>query len=210
MFRLPFRRPADPPAAEDPALTRALRAEFSAPRDPAYWDGLEARVMAAVRQGAGRVAERAAAPLEWWQALAGWGRPGLVAAAAILFLTGVVSSRISRGTTAGDAAGAGGSFRDLLGAPAGAGSALDPDLARILESSALDTAEAARVQAERDAAYLLSGGLERRPVVRLDSLEAAGARIARRPGAGSAGGTNPAAVRRADREATFRYVLPEE
>jgi hypothetical protein len=205
MFRLPFRRPTDASPDEDATLTRALRAEYAAPRDEAYWDSLEARVMAAVRQGAGRVAERAAAPLEWWQALAGWGRPGLVAAGIILFLTGVVSSRVSRGADAADAD----SFRDLLGTPAAAGTTLDPDLARIiLDAPAADTAAAARAQAERDAAYLLSDGLERRRSLRLDSLDGAGAAAERR--AREEDPLTPGAVRRAQREATFRFVLPEE
>jgi hypothetical protein len=204
MFRLPFRRPTDASPDEDATLTRALRAEYAAPRDEAYWNSLEARVMAAVRQGAGRVAERAAAPLEWWQALAGWGRPGLVAAGIILFLTGVVSSRVSHGDEAADAD----SFRDLLGAPAAAGATLDPDLARILDAPVGDSAAAARAQAERDAAYLLSDGLERRRALHLDSLDGSGASADRRVREGAL--PTPAAVRRAQREATFRFVLPEE
>ena len=74
----------------------------------------------------------------------------------------------------------------------------DPDLARILEATPDETGQAAR-----DAAYLLSGGLERRRAVRLDSLDGG------RGGAPERGATREAA-RRAQREATFRYVVPEE
>ncbi|HZF67747.1 MAG TPA: hypothetical protein VEZ47_06905 [Gemmatirosa sp.] len=200
MFRLPFRRPTDPSPDEDAALTRALRAEYTAPRDEAYWDSLEARVMAAVRQGAGRVAERAAAPLEWWQALAGWGRPGLIAAGVVLFFTGVVSSRVSHGD--------GGSFRDLVGAPTAGGATDEPDLARVLDAPTADSAAAAQAQAERDAAYLLSDGLERRRSLHLDSLDGPGAAAERRTRAEAH--ATPGALRRAQREATFRFVLPEE
>lgn len=200
MFRLPFRGSA-PPARSgpgDPTVTRALRDEYAPPADPAYWNGLEARVLAAVRQSAGRVAGRAAAPLEWWQALAGWGRPGLVAAAAVLFLTGVVTARATRATDAAPGA----SFRELLGLPAVAVPA-DPDIALPDPGIAGEPTSNPEAQAARDAAYLLSDGLERRRAVRLDSLTGDA-----RPG--------PGETRRAEREkheareATFRYVLPEE
>jgi hypothetical protein len=56
-------------------VTRGLRERYAAPTGE-YWDGLEARIMAAVD------ASRAVATDvgEWWQVLAGWARTGLVAA----------------------------------------------------------------------------------------------------------------------------------
>ena len=67
----PRRRGAD---EHGPELTRHLRALLAPPGGDAYWDGLEARVMARV----GRLAaeERAG----WWGCFERWLRPGLVAA----------------------------------------------------------------------------------------------------------------------------------
>ena len=58
----------------DRPMRALLRAHYAAPADPAYWAGLEARVLAHVRQGAD-------APAEWWQLLGRWARAGAVAAA---------------------------------------------------------------------------------------------------------------------------------
>lgn len=200
MSRVPFRRPTDfsDRDALPPATRRALRAEYDAPADPAYWDGLEGRIMAAVRQGASSAVSTARAPLEWWQALAGWSRPGMVAAAAILFLTGVVSARVSRDEGERTAGPGDAGLPELTAPAARLAPNADPDLARILEAAPEESAQAAR-----DAAYLLSGGLERRRAVRLDSLEGARHDAPTRE-------SSPEAVRRAEREATFRYVLPEE
>ncbi|CAN5667540.1 hypothetical protein BH23GEM1_BH23GEM1_08420 [soil metagenome] len=62
-------------AEAHPRVTAALRAHHAAPRDPAYWDGLHAQVLA-------RIAANARAG--WVQVAAGWARPGLAAAAAVL------------------------------------------------------------------------------------------------------------------------------
>ena len=64
-------------------VTRQLRERYAAPTGE-YWDGLEARIMAAVT--AGRVAVTDAA--EWWQVLAGWARGGLVAATLAVVVAG--------------------------------------------------------------------------------------------------------------------------
>ena len=58
----------------DDPMRALLRAHYAAPADPAYWAGLEARVLARVRQGAD-------ATPEWWQLLGRWARTGAVAAA---------------------------------------------------------------------------------------------------------------------------------
>lgn len=58
------------PEGRDDALTRALRELYAAPDDPAYWQGLEARILASVAaEGDG-----------WWMPYQEWMRTGLVAA----------------------------------------------------------------------------------------------------------------------------------
>jgi hypothetical protein len=72
------RHPRDPRRrgrAADREVTRRLRALLAPPGGDAYWDGLEARVMARVRD-AGGAEER----LGWWSCFERWLRPGLVAA----------------------------------------------------------------------------------------------------------------------------------
>ena len=64
-------------AEADPRVTAALAAHYAAPRDAEYWDGLQTLVLARI---AGNV--RAG----WLQIAAGWARPGLAAAAAVLLV----------------------------------------------------------------------------------------------------------------------------
>ncbi|MGI8618226.1 MAG: hypothetical protein ACR2L6_03940 [Gemmatimonadaceae bacterium] len=64
-------------AEADPRGTEALRSHYAAPRDEAYWGELQSQVMA-------RIAANARAG--WLQVAAGWARPGLAAAAAVLVL----------------------------------------------------------------------------------------------------------------------------
>lgn len=64
-------------AEADPRVTRALRGRYAAPGDEAYWNGLQMLVMS-------RIA--ASARGTWLQVAAGWARPGLVAAAAVLLV----------------------------------------------------------------------------------------------------------------------------
>ncbi|MGI9140662.1 MAG: hypothetical protein ACR2GJ_06110 [Gemmatimonadaceae bacterium] len=59
----------------DPRVTDALRGRYAAPRDGAYWNGLQARVMSRVGANGRGV---------WWHVAAGWAGPGLAAAAAVL------------------------------------------------------------------------------------------------------------------------------
>jgi hypothetical protein len=68
----------------DPALTTALASLYAAPAETTYWQGLEGRIMARLRQ--------VEAPLEWWRVLAEWRVArvaGLVAAGLLLTLAGV-------------------------------------------------------------------------------------------------------------------------
>lgn len=65
----------------DAELTSALRALYAAPVEESYWDALEARILAHVSRGdEGTV---------WWSELADMMRPGLVAAAALVFAAGL-------------------------------------------------------------------------------------------------------------------------
>lgn len=76
---LHFRRPGD---GRDDEISSALRDLLAPPGGEAYWDGLEARIVA--RLGA-------AADVGPWGVLAAWMRPALVAAAAaVLFATGAL------------------------------------------------------------------------------------------------------------------------
>jgi hypothetical protein len=61
----------------DAHLTSALRALYAAPVDEAYWDSLEARIIAHISQ--------AGETRSLWSELAEMARPGLAAAAALIF-----------------------------------------------------------------------------------------------------------------------------
>lgn len=69
----------------DAELTNALRAIYAAPAEDSYWHSLEARILAHVARGdEGTV---------WWSELADMVRPGLVAAAALIFIAGMAMIR---------------------------------------------------------------------------------------------------------------------
>ena len=68
------------PDGSDEDVTRALRALVAPPADPAYWSGLEQRIMARVASGS-----------EWWSAFDGWVRIGLAAAAVVVAVAGAVA-----------------------------------------------------------------------------------------------------------------------
>ena len=70
----------------DERLTEALRALYAPPADPAYWAGLEARVLA-------RVTGEGAGGAEWWSAFEGWVRVGLAAAGLVAVLAGLAAVR---------------------------------------------------------------------------------------------------------------------
>lgn len=57
----------------EPKVVAAVGALYEPPGGDAYWPALEARIRA-----------RLAAPVRWWQVVGGWGRSGLVAAAAVI------------------------------------------------------------------------------------------------------------------------------
>jgi hypothetical protein len=64
-------------------VVRGLRALYAAPGGDAYWNELEARIMA-------RVAD---VELGWWTELDRWVRPALAAAAVLLLAAGVAMFR---------------------------------------------------------------------------------------------------------------------
>lgn len=193
LYRRPTRgAPGSSPVPDD-AATRALRAHYRTPDDPAYWDGLEARIMSAVRDGATRATRATQPAVEWWHALARWSRPGLAAAALLLVATGALAAR------GGDAAGS--PFRRLLGAPPATPLLPhDPDLARLIDGGPGDAAAAEA----REIGDLLGEGLDRRRAVRLDTVDVA-------PGeAGVAGEPGVTALPGARRDAVPRPLGPEE
>lgn len=68
---------------DDDEIGRGLRSLYVAPAGDAYWNELEARIMA-------RVAD---VELAWWTELDRWVRPALVAAAVLLVTAGVAMFR---------------------------------------------------------------------------------------------------------------------
>jgi hypothetical protein len=79
-------RPAD---EGDAQVTKLLRDTYAAPADAAYWEGLEARIMAyiAVHRPDSLI------PVNWWSDLASWAAPGLAAAALLFVAAGMMWSR---------------------------------------------------------------------------------------------------------------------
>ena len=63
----------------DERVTGWLRERHAAPVEGAYWDALEARVMARVRSE----------PMEWWEAMSAWMGRGLVAAGLAALIAGL-------------------------------------------------------------------------------------------------------------------------
>jgi anti-sigma-K factor RskA len=68
----------------NPAMTALLRSMYAAPTDPAYWSGLEARVLTRLRENG---------PVAWWAGFSEWRSAGLVAAAVVLLIAGVTVVR---------------------------------------------------------------------------------------------------------------------
>jgi hypothetical protein len=69
--------------SKDDDVTRGLRALYAAPDGDAYWNELEARIMA-------RVSE---VEFGWWAELDRWAKPALAAAAVLIFAAGVAMFR---------------------------------------------------------------------------------------------------------------------
>ena len=73
----------------DARTTALLREVYAAPAEGAYWDSLEARVMARIAAQRGAVL----IPVNWWTDLANWALPGLAAALLMFVGAGVLLSR---------------------------------------------------------------------------------------------------------------------
>lgn len=72
----------------DESLTSLIREAYAPPGGDGYWGVLEQRIMA-------RVASENIADTPWWNVLAPWARPALIAAAAIFALAGVVNQQLA-------------------------------------------------------------------------------------------------------------------
>ena len=72
----------------DAQLAEALREIYAPPAEGAYWDGLEARIMARISQHRSSLI-----PVNWWSDLAGWMAPGMAAAALLFVAAGMLWSR---------------------------------------------------------------------------------------------------------------------
>lgn len=73
----------------DAKITEMLRDVYAPPAVGAYWDDLEARIMAYVKAHEDAVS----IPVNWWSDLASWAGPGLAAAALLFVAAGLMWSR---------------------------------------------------------------------------------------------------------------------
>jgi hypothetical protein len=74
----------------DAKITALLRDVYAPPAEGAYWDGLQARIIAYVEAHDGAVVR---IPVNWWSDLASWAGPGLAAAALLFVAAGLMWSR---------------------------------------------------------------------------------------------------------------------
>lgn len=72
----------------DAKLAGLLRDVYAPPAAGAYWDGLEARIMANIARHRSTLI-----PVNWWSDLASWTAPGLAAAALLFVAAGILWSR---------------------------------------------------------------------------------------------------------------------
>ena len=73
----------------DARITAMLRDVYAPPAEGAYWDGLQARILAYVKAHDSVVK----IPVNWWSDLASWAAPGLAAAALLFVAAGLLWSR---------------------------------------------------------------------------------------------------------------------
>lgn len=79
----------DDDEAGDAKITGMLRDAYAPPAEGAYWEGLEARILAYVKSHDAIVQ----IPVNWWSDLASWAGPGLAAAALLFVAAGMLWSR---------------------------------------------------------------------------------------------------------------------
>ena len=70
----------------DESIVSLIRDAYAPPGGDAYWAGLEQRIMA-------RVGSESSSDAPWWNVLAPWARPALIAAAAIFAVAGVMNQQ---------------------------------------------------------------------------------------------------------------------
>ena len=76
----------------DESLASLIRDAYTPPGGDSYWPALEQRILA-------RVASSVESDAPWWNVLAPWARPALVAAAAIFAVTGIVNMELVESDT---------------------------------------------------------------------------------------------------------------
>jgi len=74
----------------DAKITEILRDVYAPPAGGAYWDALETRIMAYIKEHEAAVV---GIPVNWWSDLASWAGPGLAAAALLFVAAGLMWSR---------------------------------------------------------------------------------------------------------------------
>jgi hypothetical protein len=72
----------------DARIAGLLRDLYAPPAEGAYWDALEARIMANIAQHRSSLI-----PVNWWSDLASWTAPGMAAAALLFVAAGILWSR---------------------------------------------------------------------------------------------------------------------
>ena len=72
----------------DAKLAELLRGAYAPPAGGAYWDALEARIMANIARH-----RLSLIPVNWWSDLASWTAPGMAAAALLFVAAGMLWSR---------------------------------------------------------------------------------------------------------------------
>ena len=72
----------------DAKIAGLIRDLYAPPAEGAYWNGLEARIMANIARHRSSLI-----PVNWWTDLANWTAPGLAAAALLFVAAGVLWSR---------------------------------------------------------------------------------------------------------------------
>jgi hypothetical protein len=72
----------------DAKIAGLIRDLYAPPAEGAYWNGLEARIMANIARHRSSLI-----PVNWWSDLATWTGPGLAAAALLFVAAGVLWSR---------------------------------------------------------------------------------------------------------------------
>lgn len=72
----------------DESLVSFIRDAYSPPAGEEYWAGLESRIMS-------RVTSSAVSDAPWWNVLAPWARPALIAAVALFALAGAIGVELT-------------------------------------------------------------------------------------------------------------------